>query len=164
MNWRLTPEPLTREAFAPFGDVIETAGCEPILINEGLTERYHALATVDPGDGRAVLSIFRTRPRPMPILVKGLERHPLGSQAFIPLRRTPFLALVAEGEGPPDPHALRLFISDGSQGVNYRRGVWHHYHLTLELGDFLVVDREGAGENLEQMHFPEGVRVFIDLG
>lgn len=163
MTLRLIPEPLTREAFAPFGEVIDTSRCEPILINEGLTERYHALAHVDLGGGRAVLSVFRTRPKPLPMVVEGLERHPLGSQAFVPLGRTPFLALVAASDGPPDPQDLRLFISDSSQGVNYRRGVWHHYHLTLAKGDFLVVDREGEGANLEEMRF-EGVRIVVELG
>ena len=142
-------EPLTREAFAPFGEVIETAGAESFPINEGTTTRFHALATADPGpDGQAIVSIFRGTRRPEPIAIRMLERHPLGSQAFMPLAAYDWLVVVAE---EPEATALRCFRAHGEQGVNYARGVWHHPLLVLvPVHDFLVVDRAGPGENLEE--------------
>ena len=144
---RLAVEPLTAAAFRPFGTVIETAGAENFPINEGWTTRYHALAEADPGpDGRAILSIFRGRRRPLRIAM--LERHPLGSQAFMPLAPLDWLVVVAER---PEAAALRCFRATGAQGVQYGRGVWHHPLLVLaEEQDFLIVDRAGPGENLEE--------------
>ena len=145
----LVIEPLTSEAFAPFGTVIETAGAHHFPINQGTTIRFHALATADPGpDGHAILSIFRGTRRPDPIRLTMLERHPLASQAFFPLSSHDWLAVVAK-----EPHAdgLRCFRATGDQGVNYARGVWHHPLLVLQPEqDFLVVDRDGPGENLEE--------------
>jgi ureidoglycolate lyase len=142
-------ESLTREAFAPFGEVIETAGAESFPINEGTTTRFHALAAADPGpDGQAIVSIFRGTRRPEPIAIQMLERHPLGSQAFMPLAPYDWLVVVAE---QPEAAALRCFRAHGEQGVNYARGVWHHPLLVLvPVHDFLVVDRAGPGENLEE--------------
>ena len=142
-------EPLTREAFAPFGEVIETAGAESFPINEGTTTRFHALATADPGpDGQAIVSIFRGTRRPDPIAIRMLERHPLGSQAFMPLAAYDWLVVVAD---EPKTEALRCFRAHGEQGVNYARGVWHHPLLVLvPVQDFVVVDRAGPGENLEE--------------
>ena len=151
---RLTPEPLTRAAFQPFGTVIETEGAASFQINEGTTTRFHALATADPGEnGTAILSIFRGTPRPRPIAITMLERHPLGSQAFMPLSDAPWLVVVADGERPTAADC-RAFIATGRQGVQYTRGVWHHPLLVLRPDhDFLVVDREGPGENLEEIAF-----------
>lgn len=160
----LSPEPLTAQAFAPYGDVIETAGHTPLLINEDLTERYHGLAQADVGEGYTLINIFRTTPKPLPITVKGMERHPLGSQAFIPLGYAPFLVLVANTSGPPKTADLKLFLTNGRQGVNYHRNIWHHYHLALhEVGNFLVVDRGGEGDNLEEMTFSMDQKLVIKL-
>ena len=152
--------PLTKVAFAPFGDVIEAAGAERLMINESTTERFHDLADIDvAGDGgRAIVSLFcgNTR-RPdgkSPIEIKMMERHPLGSQAFIPLQNAPYLVVVApdlETVGPDDLHA---FLADGTQGVNYRRNLWHHPLLVLEDGhQFLVIDRDGPGDNCIEHYF-----------
>jgi ureidoglycolate lyase len=137
----LTPAPLTADAFAPFGDVIEAGdGAEVMAINYGWTTRFNALSDVAVGDGRAILSIFRSRPLTPPVL-KVFERHPLGSQAFMPLSGRPFLVAVAP-PGDFDPAAVRLFRAAPSQGVNYARGTWHHFLLALEAeSDFLVVDQ-----------------------
>ncbi|MCW2306366.1 ureidoglycolate lyase [Rhodobium gokarnense] len=145
----LVPEPLTRDAFAPFGTVIETAGAKSFQINEGFATRYHALASADPGDGgTAILSIFRGRRRPDPIRIAMLERHPLASQAFVPLSAHDWLVVVAE---EPRAESLRCFHARGDQGVQYARGVWHHPLLVLAPEqDFLVVDRDGPGGNLEE--------------
>jgi len=154
----LRPEPLTREAFAPFGTVVETAGATAIPINQGTTMRYHALAEADPGpDGRAILSIFVAMPRPTPVAITMLERHPLGGQAFMPLAARDWLVVVAEA---PETAQLRCFRATGYQGVQYKRGVWHHPLLVLEPHHaFLVVDRAGPGQNLEERSLSPGALV-----
>jgi ureidoglycolate lyase len=148
----LTPEPLTAEAFAPFGSVIEASDAAVKLdINQGHAVRYDRLADVDVGDGggTGAISLFRARPLAEPVL-KTFERHPLGSQSFVPLGGRPYLVAVAPA-GDFDPAAIRLFRAAGHQGVHYRKGVWHHFLLVLEDSDFLVVDRAGAGDNCEEV-------------
>lgn len=149
---RLAPEPLTAAAFAPFGTVIETTGASSFPINGGTTTRFHALAKADTGpEGEATLSIFRASRWPQPVEIRMLERHPLGSQAFYPLSPQDWLIVVAAGERPT-AQDLRLFRARGNQGVQYARGVWHHPLLVLvEQQDFLVVDRQGPGENLQEI-------------
>ena len=146
----LLPQPLDKTTFACYGDVIETAGGESFSINQGYAERFHDLAAIDvtTGGGRPTLSIFHARPRPLPIEIGFMERHPLGSQAFMPLEPAPFLVLVAR---EPEIESLQLFLSNGRQGVNYHRGVWHYPLLVLNKeSDFLVIDRSGADCNLEE--------------
>lgn len=150
-------EPLTREAFAPFGDVIELAGSKNYLINLGSTRRFHDLARVDVNEagGHTLVNVFRGEPRTLPFEVKMMERHPLGSQAFIPLAARPYLIVVAAA-GELDPDGLRAFVTQGWQGVNYARGVWHHPLLALhEVSDFVVVDRGGPGNNCDEQDLPE---------
>jgi ureidoglycolate lyase len=151
----LTPEPLTADAFAPFGEVIEVSpSAEAMPINYGWTTRFHDLADVEVGDGRAIISIFRSKPLTPPVL-KIFERHPLGSQAFVPLQGRAFLVAVAP-RGDFDPAQVRVFRARPDQGVNYARGTWHHFLLALEAeSDFLVVDREGPGENLDEVTLAE---------
>lgn len=151
----LVAERLTADAFAPFGDVIEASErAETIPINYGWTTRFNALSDVAVGDGHAIVSIFRSRPL-APLVLKIFERHPLGSQAFMPLNGRPFLVAV----GPPgdfDHAAIRVFRAEAHQGVNYAKGTWHHFLLALEAeSDFLVVDREGPGENLDEVELAE---------
>lgn len=155
-------EALTASAFAPFGQVIETAGAEVRVINEGTTRRFHDLCAVDAlaEGGRPVMSVFRAASRAAPILVRMMERHPLASQAFFPLSEHDWLVVVCEDKaGAPDLNTLRCFRASGWQGVNYARGVWHHPLLVLAPSqDFLVVDRDGPGENLEERWFEEQAR------
>ncbi len=144
----IVAEPLTVDAFAPFGQVIEADPATAREINQGFTTRFHALACVV-SDAGVMLSIFRGRPRPLEIAM--LERHPFGSQAFMPLGSRDWLVVVAER---PDPSALRAFRARGDQGVQYASGVWHHPLLVLGAPqDFLVVDRDGPGPNLEEVAF-----------
>lgn len=155
----LAIEPLTRAAFAPFGDVIELEGAKQIPINLGTTIRYHDLANVDVADenGRTLVNLFRGQPRTLPFEVTMLERHPLGSQAFVPLNDKPYLVVVAPA-GALDPHAIRAFVTSGWQGVNYAKGVWHHPLIALgEVSDFVVVDRGGDGLNLNEQDLSESV-------
>jgi OHCU decarboxylase len=156
---RLTIEPLTRQAFAPFGDVIQADdAARHFTINDGNTERYHDLAHIDPGaDGRAIVSIFRGQPRALPFAVTMMERHPKASQAFSPLSGRPYLVVVARAESTPTVGDLRVFLCGGEQGVNYARGVWHHPLLGLDaVSDFLIIDRAGPGENCDvvQLEIP----------
>ena len=153
----ITPEPLTREAFRPFGEVIEMDGSTHYPINQGFTERFNDLAFVDVAaeGGATNVSLFLAQPRPAPIEIKLMERHPLGSQAFIPLQDRPWLVLVA-GDAH-DFASYRAFTATGKQGVNYARNVWHHPLLVLDDDSrFLIVDRKGPGNNLEELWFRDG--------
>ncbi|KQT47472.1 ureidoglycolate hydrolase [Aureimonas sp. Leaf454] len=161
MSRILAVEALTIEAFEPFGDVIEPDNAREIrLINGGTTTRFHDLAPVEiAGDGgRPLISIFRGKPFAFPVAIAMMERHPLGSQAFMPLTDRPFLVAVAPDEnGRPGPP--RIFLGQG-RGVSYRKGTWHHPLLALEdVSDFLVVDRGGDGANLEEADYAEAFRV-----
>lgn len=157
----LAAQTLTADAFAPFGDVIEASDrAEVMAINYGWTTRFHELSDVTVGDGRAILSIFRSKPLE-PLVLKIFERHPLGSQAFMPLQGRPYLVAVAPA-GEFDPAAIRVFRAAAHQGVNYARGTWHHFLLALEAeSDFLVVDREGPGENLDEIELPEAAWIAV---
>jgi ureidoglycolate lyase len=166
----LIPEPLTEKAFSPFGDLVEVGG-KPIMINEGTTERFHRLSDVTLGDASGasmgIINIFRAQPREMPMKITMMERHPLGSQAFLPTNDRPYLVLVCLGEDAPDPDTLKLFIADGSgpsvQGVTYKANCWHHPLLALDqVTDFWVVDRMGGGNNLEEMDFDASLNIVID--
>ena len=161
----LTPEPLRAEAFAPFGTVIEASDdAVKIDINQGHAIRYDRLADVDVEDegGSPIISIFRARPLAEPVL-KSFERHPLGSQSFIPLSGKPYLVAVAPA-GEFDPEAIRLFRAEGHQGVHYRKGVWHHFLLVLEESDFLVVDRAGEGDNCEEVELGSADEILLEPG
>ncbi|MGY3451599.1 ureidoglycolate lyase [Bradyrhizobium sp. USDA 4353] len=147
----LTPQPLTKAAFAAFGDVVETDGAAPIEINQGFAWRCNGLATVDVTSGGIPVnvSLFEAKPRPRPIEVKLMERHPLGTQLFMPLQDRPWLVLVC-GD-PRDAASYRAFTASGRQGVNYARNVWHHPLLVFdEASRFMVVDRMSP-DNLEEL-------------
>jgi len=158
MVLELNIHPLTRRGFAPFGDVIETDGAEHFAINDGTTERYHDLARVDvsAANGETLVNIFRGQPRPAPIRIKMMERHPLGSQAFIPLQARDYLIVVAPAVDRVGPGDLTAFRATGRQGVNYHRNVWHHPLLVLEPDhDFIVIDRGGPEYNCDEYYFSE---------
>ncbi|WP_127521579.1 ureidoglycolate lyase [Mesorhizobium sp. Z1-4] len=153
----IVAEPLTRAAFAEFGDVLDTEGDAPRMINGGMTERFHDLAKVEAtGEAaRVLVSIFRGQPYEFPLQLKMVERHPLGSQAFMPLSPSPFLVAVCH-DSPSGPLAPRVFVTRPGQGVNYRRHLWHAVLTPIsQVQDFLVVDRGGEGNNLEEHYFDE---------
>jgi ureidoglycolate lyase len=149
---KLTPKPLTKDAFKAFGDVIEAnEQANNFAINDGFTQRYHDLANVDVDDnnGRTLVNIFRSTPLEQPIAIKMMERHPLGSQAFIPMGNNPYLVVVAPA-GEFDVNKIEVFLADSNQGVNYHKGTWHHFCLALNSeSDFLVIDRGGEGDNCD---------------
>ena len=160
----LRPEPLTKDSFHPFGDVLETDGIHPQLINFGNTRKYGKLAEITARDsGKVQLSIYRSSAIILPFRIRLMECHPLGSQAFYPLHQRPFPVVVASAGGAiPGPGDIRVFLTNGQQGVNLHPGVWHHYQLTLGLdSDYLVVDRGGKGDNYLEHHFND--EVWLDL-
>lgn len=160
MTRTLTTQPLTAEAFAPFGDVIAAEGEPSMMINRGMCGRHHDLAALDfAGAGaRAGISLFNAVSRSFPYELDMMERHPEGSQAFLPMTAEPFLVIVAADQNGA-PHDPKAFLSSPGQGVNYRRGTWHGVLTPLsEPGLFAVVDRIGPGTNLEEHWFEE---VFI---
>ncbi|TVQ57211.1 MAG: ureidoglycolate lyase [Rhodobacteraceae bacterium] len=155
MSRTITPEPLTAEAFAPFGEVLEAEGAPDRLINDGRCGRFHDRARLDFGDGRAGVSLFLSEPRSLPLAVDLIERHPEGSQAFIPMTQAPFLVVVAPDAGG-EPGRPRAFLTAPGQGVNLRRGTWHGVLTPLSApGLFAVVDRIGPGANLEERRLAE---------
>ncbi len=152
----LHPEPMTATAFAPFGDVLDATG-DFRLINDGLCQRHHDRATLDFGpDGRAGISIFNAEPRSLPYRFDLIERHPDGSQAFLPMTQNPFLVIVATSPDQPP----RAFLTNGAQGINLHRGTWHGVLTPLHApGLFAVVDRIGPRidptRNLEEYRYTE---------
>ena len=145
-------QPLTAAAFAAFGDVLEVAGNPDKIINQGLCGRHHDRADLDFGaDGRAVISLFDAQPCSLPYTLDMVERHPEGSQAFLPMCESPFLVTVAPDEAgrPGTPLA---FVTAPRQGVNFHRGTWHGVLTPLSgSGTFAVIDRIGLGANLEEV-------------
>ncbi|KKC32187.1 ureidoglycolate lyase [Devosia psychrophila] len=148
-------EPLTASAFSSFGQVIELAVANHYPINAGMTERYHDLARVELGGvhARPLISIFRGQPYTLPLSLTLVERHPLGSQAFYPLGTASWLVIVAEDDSGT-PTRLRAFRPSLGQGVNIAMNTWHGVLTPLEAeSDFIVVDRGGDGNNLEEHVF-----------
>jgi ureidoglycolate lyase len=148
-------EPLTRTSFAAFGEVLDAGAAKQVYaINEGTSQRYHDLAALDCAQdgGRVVVSLFRAQPRTLPFAVTMLERHPLGTQAFIPLDpATRYLVVVA---ATPDA-TPRAFLAASGQGINLLRGTWHHPLIALDrVSDFLVLDRAGPGANCDEATLP----------
>nr|WP_306120440.1 MULTISPECIES: ureidoglycolate lyase [unclassified Roseitalea] len=141
--------PLTAAAFAPYGEVLEASGEADLIINQGNCGRWHDRAALDfDPNGRAGISIFKARPRSLPYTLALFERHPLGSQAFIPMAASPYLVCVASDESDK-PVAPRAFLASPGQGINIGRNVWHGVLTPLgEPGLFAVVDRIGPGDNL----------------
>ncbi|HET6565380.1 MAG TPA: ureidoglycolate lyase [Xanthomonadales bacterium] len=149
----LIPQALTAAAFAPFGEVISCSGATAELINAGHTQKFADLVEIDTGaeGGRTAVHIYRSQPLSLPLEISVMERHPLGSQAFMPLHANPFLVIVAPAGETLQRDQVQAFLSNGQQGVNLRRGVWHHYQVSLmQVSDYLVIDRMGSGNNFEE--------------
>lgn len=145
-------EPLTREGFARFGDVVDVAAATGLMVNQGYARRFDDLTPIDvAAEGGAVqICLFEAQPRPAPISIEVMERHPLGTQLFMPLQDRPWLVVVC-GD-PATSASYRAFLASGRQGVNYARNVWHHPLLVLDRGSrFIVVDRKGPGNNLDEV-------------
>ena len=152
MSGVISIEPLTAAAFEPFGDVIELRAQPDLWINQGRCGRHNDLTRLDFSDGRAGISLFDAEPQQIPVSLDMVERHPIGSQAFLPMTVHPFLAIVAPN-GAGTPGRPRAFLTTPGQGVNYRRGTWHGVLTPLHPGLFAVIDRIGPGANLEEHWF-----------
>ena len=151
-NRRIVLQPLTADAFAPFGDVLEATGEPDKIINAGMCDRFHDLANLDFSgeNARAGISLFRSKARTLPYTLDMVERHPLGSQAFMPMSADPFMVIVAPDEDGTPGMPLAFLTSPG-QGVNYHRNTWHGVLTPLvDNALFAVVDRIGDGSNLEE--------------
>ncbi|RXH13848.1 ureidoglycolate lyase [Bradyrhizobium guangzhouense] len=158
----LSIEPLTKQAFSPFGEVIEADGAIPLSINQGFARRFNDLAYIDVAaeGGQTNISWFVASLRPAPIAIRLMERHPLGSQLFMPLNGADWLVVVCSD--PRDAASYRAFAATGQQGVNYARNCWHHPLLVLkDASSFLVVDRKGDGNNLEECWLDETMRLAL---
>lgn len=157
----IVAKPLTALLFKTYGEVIEQGDEPTMMINQGNCARYHNLATLDIKAGQAGISVFHAKPYSMPLELAMMERHPIGSQAFIPLNSDPFLIVVAQDvdDSPSTPVA---FVTNGRQGVNYRRNTWHGVLTPLAgNGLFAVVDRIGEGENLQEHWFTSHYQIKI---
>lgn len=150
MSRNIRIQPITAEAFAPFGDLLDCSGTPDKIINQGLCGRYNDRAQMDFTDGSAGLSLFKAEPRTLPLKLEMMERHPDGSQAFIPMAQVGFLVVVAPNvDGAPGTPLA--YETQPGQAINFHRGVWHGVLTPLHApGLFAVVDRIGAGENLEE--------------
>lgn len=162
----LAVKPLTQDAFAAFGDVVECEGRASYFINNGMAERFHALARVETGgeDSYPVISLVKSKQFELPRKVDHVEYHPLGSQAFLPLDETPFVVVVAKAGEAPAAADLQAFVTNGKQGINYHAGTWHHVLLTPYAPmDFICVDRAGQGNNCIDHYYPEAQQLTLRL-
>ena len=150
MEVLITRKAISKENFLKFGDVISTKNIEPININNGYAKRFDNIANLNTSkdNGETTISIFAALKRDFPMKIDMMEKHPLGSQAFIPMKETTFLVLVAPEGGKPDIKKIESFIVPPGIGVNYNPGTWHFPLISTEDMNFLVVDRKGSGNNL----------------
>jgi len=149
-NLIIKPKAINKENFKKFGDMITTDDIKPLEINDGYAKRYDGIANLDAkkDNGESTISIFSALKRSFPMKVDMMEKHPLGSQAFIPMKETTFLAFVAPEGAKTDLDKVEAFIIPKGVGVNYNAGIWHFPLIATEDMDFLVVDRKGEGDNL----------------
>ena len=150
MKITINPKPITKNNFSKFGDMITTADIKPIEINEGYAKRFDGIANLNTSreNGETTICIFSALKRSFPMKIDMMEKHPLGSQAFIPMKQTTFLVLVAPEGNKPDLNKIEAFIIPPEIGVNYNPGTWHFPLIATEDMNFLVVDRKGSGYNL----------------
>ena len=146
----INPKPITKENFAKYGDVITTKDIRPLEINDGYAKRFDGIANLDTSidGGETTICIFSALKRSFPMKIDMMEKHPLGSQAFIPMQETTFLVLVAPKGGKPNIDEIESFIVPPHIGVNYNPGIWHFPLISTKDMNFLVVDRKGSGDNL----------------
>ena len=150
MKITINPKHIKKENFSKFGDMITTADIKPIEINEGYAKRFDGIANLNTSkdNGETTICIFSALKRSFPMKIDMMEKHPLGSQAFIPMKQTTFLVLVAPEGNKPDLNKIEAFIIPPEIGVNYNPGTWHFPLIATEDMNFLVVDRKGSGDNL----------------
>ena len=150
MKISITPKNITKENFSKFGDMITTDGINPIEINEGFAKRFDGIANLNTSkdNGETTICIFSALKRSFPMKIDMMEKHPLGSQAFIPMKETNFIAFVAPPGDKPEISKIESFVVSRGIGINYKPDIWHFPLISTENMNFLVVDRKGAGDNL----------------
>ena len=150
METVIKPIKISKENFADFGDVISSENIKAININAGYAKRFDNLANINTlrDEGKTIVSIFSALKRSFPMKIDMMEKHPLGSQAFMPMIETTFLAFVAPPGDLPEISKIKSFIIPPKKGINYKPGVWHFPLISTENTDFLVIDRKGNGNNL----------------
>ncbi len=150
MEKTIKPIKISRDNFSEFGDLISTEGVRPIDINAGYAKRFDNLADINTSvdSGKAIVSIFSAIKRTFPMKINMMEKHPLGSQAFVPMKETTFLVFVAPPGEEPEISKIQSFVVPPKIGINYKPGIWHFPLISIEDTDFLVIDRKGTGENL----------------
>ena len=150
MKITINPKPITKENFSKYGDVITTKDIKPLEINDGYAKRFDGIANLDTSidGGETTICIFSALKRSFPMKINMMEKHPLGSQAFIPMQETTFLVLVAPKGSKPNINEIESFIVPPHIGVNYDPGIWHFPLISTKDMNFLVVDRKGSGDNL----------------
>ena len=141
---------ITKKNFSKFGQLIDTSKKNPININDGYAKRFDNLINLDASKnkGKAIVSIFKAKKRKFPMKINMMEKHPLGSQAFIPMKETTFLCFVAPPGEFPEINKIQSFIIPPQTGINYKPGIWHFPLISTENTNFLVIDRKGKGKNL----------------
>ena len=146
----IKPVKISRSNFSSYGDVISTEDINPMNINEGYAKRFDNLANLDTSkdSGKTIVSIFSALKRTFPMKIHMMEKHPLGTQAFIPMKETTFLAFVAPSGESPEIDKIQSFIIPPKMGINYKPGIWHFPLISTENINFLVIDRKGSGDNL----------------
>ena len=157
-------KPLTAEAFKPYGTVVELDEMDPLPINEGFTIKFGDLLPLDceHEGGEVALHFYKSSGRSLPLELQGMERHPLGSQAFWPLHSGPFAVVVAPPADELDESAIVGFITSGRQAIQYHRGTWHHYQICLgEDSDFIVLDRKGPGNNCDEVELSQSITISL---
>ena len=146
----IEPIKINRKNFSEYGDLISSNEINPMDINAGYAKRFDNLANVDTSNdgGKTVVSIFSALKRTFPMKIDMMEKHPLGSQAFIPMKETTFLSFVAPLGKSPEINKIQSFIIPPKTGINYKPGIWHFPLISTEDTNFLVIDRKGDGNNL----------------
>ena len=146
----IKPVKISRSNFSSYGDLISTDDINPMNINEGYAKRFDNLANLDTSkdSGKTIVSIFSALKRTFPMIIHMMEKHPLGTQAFIPMKETTFLAFVAPSGESPEIDKIQSFIIPPKMGINYKPGIWHFPLISTENINFLVIDRKGSGDNL----------------
>jgi len=146
----IKPKKITSKNFKKFGDLISTKKIKPININNGYAKRFNNLCKINTSlkKGNTIMSIFSAKKRKFPMKIKMMEKHPLGSQAFVPMSATKFLVFVAPKGDKPDINKIQSFLVPKQTGVNYKAGIWHFPLISMKNMNFLVVDRKGKGNNL----------------
>lgn len=165
MKNKILIQPLTTEAFAPYGEVVGKKGHAPLDMNGGMAKNYRAIAQANTKseEGETVISIVTSFQYDLPYKINVVERHPLGSQAFIPQHKTPFIVIVAAAGDWQGSKSLIAFKSDGTQGINYSLGTWHSPLFTpyAEM-DFICIDRQGKGNNCEVIQLDDSQALWIE--